>query len=52
MRFDLEAEVKRLREALSAVVGHGYLEMKHPAGQDYVSKAAIAQVRAALKNRI
>jgi hypothetical protein len=38
--------------ACRAVVGHGYCEQKHPAGQDYVSKSAIALVRAALKKRV
>jgi len=34
--------------ALREVIGHGYLETKHPASQDYVSKAAIAKVRSLL----
>jgi ribosomal protein L15 len=46
---ELRAEIERLRAALEAVIGHGYLENKSPmAGQDYVSKSAIAKVRAAL----
>ena len=42
-------DVDALWRALRGVVGHGYLETKHPAGQDYVSKAAIARVREALR---
>jgi hypothetical protein len=38
-----------MRDALEAVIGRHYTENKHPAGQDYVSKAAIAKVRAVLK---
>jgi hypothetical protein len=38
-----------LLAALKAVVGHGYCEASSiAAGQDYVSKKAIAQVRAAI----
>jgi ribosomal protein L15 len=45
----LYEEIERLRAALEAVIGHGYLDNKSKmAGQDYVSKSAIAKVRAAL----
>ena len=37
-----------MAEALAAVIGHGYCEIPGPSSQDYVSKAAIAKVRAAL----
>ena len=44
----LIAAAPELLDALRAVVGRGYSETRHPAGQDYVSKDAIALVRAAL----
>lgn len=52
---DAERLMRRLAEfnadlldALRAVVGHGYTEVRHPASQDYVSKRAISQVRSAI----
>lgn len=34
--------------ALQAVLGRGYCEQRHPAGQDFVDKVAVAKVRAAI----
>ncbi len=44
----LIAAAPQMLEALKAVIGHGYYEPKHPAGQDEVSKSAIALVRSAI----
>lgn len=44
----LIAAAPDLYAALTAVIGIGYVECREPASQDYVSKDAIAKVRAAL----
>lgn len=48
LQCDCGPLIAEITEALQAVIGRGYLEQRYPASQDYVSKSAIAKVRAAL----
>lgn len=45
----LKRDNARMLDACKAVIGNGYLECKHPAGQDYVCKTAIEKVKAAIR---
>ncbi len=44
----LRARIAELEAACHRVIGIGYCPQRHPAGQDFVSKAAIAEVFAVL----